>query len=126
MRLFIGCVVVLGLSTVSAMAGDGQLSHKSLAQVGLGGMALLSDSQGLEIRGFGVSQEMYGDQENYGDKDYHQKGDKHHEQKHHEMKHHELMPHEKNHEQCHDHQKSGHSICHISSLCHVQCAGHTR
>jgi hypothetical protein len=121
MKLFIGCALVLGLSAVSAMAGDGQLSHQSLAKVGLSGMAMLSDSQGLEIRGLGVSQEIYGDQGNNGDKDQHQKGDKHHEQKHHEMKHHE-----KNHEECHDHEKCGHSTCHVSSLCHLQCAGHTR
>lgn len=120
MKLFIGCALVLGLSAVSAMAGDGQLSHQSLAKVGLGGMAMLSDSQGLEIRGLGVSQEMESDQASYGDQDHHQKRDKHHEQKHHEVKHHE-----KNHEECHDHEKCGHSICHVSSLCHVQCAGHT-
>jgi hypothetical protein len=122
MKLFLGCAVILGLSMVSAMAGDGGLSHQSLAKVGLGGMAMLSDSQGLEIRGLGVSEEMNGDQWNYGDndhhqkKDHHQKGDQHHEQKHHE----------KNHEECHEHEKCGHSTCHVSSLCHVQCASHTR
>ncbi len=120
MKLFIGCALVLGLSAVAAMAGDGRLSQQSLAKVGLGGMALLSDPQGLEIRGLGVSEGTYGDQGDHGEKDHHQKGEKY--------KHHENKQHEHKHPECHDHQheKCGQSVCHVSSLCHVECTAHTR
>ena len=98
--------------------------EQSLAKVGLGGMAMLSDPQGLEIRGLGVSEGTYGDQGDHGEKDHHQKGEKY--------KHHENKQHEHKHPECHDHQheKCGQSVCHVSSLCHVECtayslSGHT-
>jgi hypothetical protein len=112
MKLLIGWAAIVGLSAVSAMAGEGRLSNQSLAKIGLVGMKIMSDSQGLEIRGLGVADGSgYG-----GDKDHHHKGEgnKHHE------KHHE-----KPHEECgHHHESSCHPSCHVESLCnHVHCGG---
>jgi ABC-type nickel/cobalt efflux system permease component RcnA len=120
MKLFIACTAILGLSAVSAMAGEGRLSHQSLAKVGLTGMTIMSDSQGMEIRGLGVADGSYGDQGDNG-----QKGDKN---KHHEKKQHENKHHEHKQQDCHEHQheKCGQSACHVSSLCHVQTSCRTR
>jgi len=43
------------LSAAPALAGDGQVSHKSLAKMGLSGMQTMSDSQGQQIRGLSVA-----------------------------------------------------------------------
>lgn len=122
MKLFIGFAAIVCLAAASAKAGDGQLSNHSLATLGLSGMHAMSDDQGLDIRGLGISEEMNGEQGNYGN-EHNKKGDhdKHHE-KHHQNK---------GHEQCgQQHQKScGHSncsrpSCNFSSLCHIQSSGH--
>ena len=110
MKLLFGFAAILGLSAVSAMAGDGRLSNQSLAKIGLGGMKVMSDSQGLEIRGLGVSDGMSGEK---GEKDHHHKGEGN---KHHEKKHEEKC--------CHEHERCCHPSCHVESLCHVQCCGH--
>jgi hypothetical protein len=109
MKVLIVCAAVLGLTAVSAVAGEGQVSNQSLARLGLGQMKMMADSRGLEIRGLGVSDGSYGMQ---GDKDHHPKGDEH--------KHHEKHP------ECgHQHEKccqsSCHSTCNVATLCsHVQ------
>jgi hypothetical protein len=118
MKLLIGFATILCLSAVSAVAGDGRLSDQSLAKIGLGGMQVMSDTQGLGIRGLGVSEGMGG----YGGYKHHHKdeGDK----RHHE--HHEKGC-EKGHcdkEHCgHECHQACHPSCHFESLCHVQCGG---
>lgn len=84
MKLLIGVTAVLAISAASATAGDGRLTNHALANVGLGGMKVMSDYQGLEIRGLGVSEGtgLQGQEGSYG-RDHHQKGDKYgkHEEK---------------------------------------------
>jgi hypothetical protein len=112
MKLLIGLAAIVGLSAVSAMAGEGRLSNQSLAKIGLVGMKIMSDSQGLEIRGLGVT-------EGSG-----RKRDDHHKDDHHQRecdKCHERQCHEK--ESCHPHESCCHPSCHLESLCQVHCAG---
>jgi hypothetical protein len=116
MKLLIAFASVLCLSAASAIAGDGRLSDQALAKIGLGGMHVMSDVQGLEIRGFGVSEGTgsYG-----GEKDHHKREiDK----KHHEKPCGEKGCREKEHcgHECH---QACHPTCHFESLCHVQCGG---
>jgi hypothetical protein len=119
MKALIGCAAILGLSAVTAMAGEGRLSNPSLTKIGLGGMKLMSDSNGLEIRGLGISDTTTGDKgykDEKGEKDHHPKGegDKCHDKK--------------CQEKCgHEHQSCEHSGCHLETLCcHVQnsCRAH--
>lgn len=126
MKQLIGFAAIILLSAVSATAGDGRLSNQSLAAVGLGGMQLMSDDQGLDIRGMGVSEGMGADKGGYGDMDHkkHEHGkhhDKHHE-KHHEKHGHEFCGHQ--HQKSCSHPSCSHSICNISSLCHIQGNAH--
>jgi hypothetical protein len=117
MKLLIGCAAILGLSAVTAVAGEGRLSNQSLARLGLGGMQLMSDSQGLEIRGLGVQES--GQQGNYGNNDNRQKGEKN--------KHEQKCCEEKNRQECHERQNCCHSTCHIqTSICHLECCGRIR
>jgi hypothetical protein len=112
MKLLIGLAAIVGLSAVSAMAGEGRLSNQSLAKIGLVGMKIMSDSQGLEIRGLGVT-------EGSG-----RKRDDHHKDDHHQRECdtcHERQCHEK--ESCHPHESCCHPSCHLESLCQVHCAG---
>jgi hypothetical protein len=113
MKLLIGCAAILGLSATFAMADGGRISHQSLANVGLGNLRFMSDSQGLEIRGLGVMDGKNDDYGDKGDKGDHHKGDKnkHHEHKT-EHKHHEPV--------CHQHEQGCHTGCHVESLCHIQ------
>ncbi len=119
MKLLIGCAAILGLSAVTAMAGEGRLSNQSLTKLGLGGMTLMSDSNGLEIRGLGVSDGATGEN---GYKD--EKGEKHH----HPNGEGEKCHDQKCHEKCgHEHQICGHSGCHLETLCcHVQSSCRAR
>jgi hypothetical protein len=126
MKLLLGFAAIVCLTAASAKAGDGQLSNHSLRALGLGGMQAMSDDQGLDIRGLGISEQMNGDKGNYGNED-HKKGEhgKNHE------KHHEKNHEKKGHEVCgHQHEKNcgrsncSHSICNISSLCHIQSGAH--
>jgi hypothetical protein len=118
MKLLIAFATVLCLSAVSAVAGDGQLSDQSLAKIGLGGMQVMSDTQGLEIRGLGVSEGTG----SYGGEKHKHKGEG--EKRHHEKCCGEKGCCEKDHcerEHCgHERQQCG---CHFESLCHVQCCG---
>ena len=134
MKLFIAFAAILCLTVATAQAGDGQLTGRSLAAVGLGRMKAMSDDQGLDIRGLGIAEEMQGQGE-YGNND-HKKDDygKHHEKKH--EKHHEKHPQKPGHEVCDKHHEKdcgksscghsscGHVSCNFSSLCHVQSNAH--
>jgi hypothetical protein len=51
MRRLIALACVLALCTAPALAGDGQVSNRSLERMGLGGMKVASDQQGLQVRG---------------------------------------------------------------------------
>jgi hypothetical protein len=106
MKLRIGFAVIVGLSVVSAVAGEGRLSNQSLAKIGLVGMKVMSDCQGLEIRGLGVT-------DGSGRKDDHHKRECH--------TCHERQCHEK--EGCHPQESSCHPSCHLESQCQVHCAG---
>jgi hypothetical protein len=120
MKALIGCAAILGLSAVTAMAGEGRLSNKSLTKIGLGGMKLMSDSNGLEIRGLGISDVTTGDKgykDDKGKKDHHHpkgEGDKCHDKQ--------------CQEKCgHEHQSCEHSGCHLETLCcHVQSSCRAR
>jgi hypothetical protein len=109
MKQLIGFAAILLLSSVSAMAGDGRLSHQSLGKIGLGGMTALSDDQGMAIRGLGVYDETgYGKGEK-GEKDHR----KHEENKCREGKCHEKCGHEQK------------NCCHVETLCsHLQTGCH--
>ncbi|HUE13678.1 MAG TPA: hypothetical protein VMR25_05905 [Planctomycetaceae bacterium] len=107
MKLLIGLAAIVGLSAVSAMAGEGRLSNQSLAKIGLVGMKVMSDSQGLEIRGLGVT-----DGSGYKKDDHHKREcDTCHEKECREK------------ESCHPHESCCHPSCHLESLCQVHCAG---
>jgi hypothetical protein len=51
MRRFISLACLIALTAAPAMAGDGQVSARSLARMGLNGMKVVSDSDGSRIRG---------------------------------------------------------------------------
>jgi hypothetical protein len=52
MRCFIvSLACIFALTAAPALAGDGQVSTRSLARMGLGGMKVASDSDGLQVRG---------------------------------------------------------------------------
>jgi hypothetical protein len=55
MKTLLSIASVLVLSAAPALAGDGQVSHKSLAKMGLSGMQTMSDTQGMKIRGTSVA-----------------------------------------------------------------------
>ena len=117
MKLLIGFAAIVCLSAASAMAGDGRLTNQSLAKIGLVGMQGMSDVQGLEIRGLGISEGNSG----YGNhKDHHKscEGNKC-----------QAKGHcgECGHQHQSGCQESGcHTNCQIGSLCHVQNCGRTR
>jgi hypothetical protein len=54
MKTLIAFTFVLALSSVSALAADGKVSHSSLAKMGLAGMRQMTDQQGSSIRGRAV------------------------------------------------------------------------
>jgi hypothetical protein len=51
MRHLILVACVLGFLSAPALAGDGQVSSRSLARMGLSGMKVVSDHDGLQVRG---------------------------------------------------------------------------
>jgi hypothetical protein len=51
MKILLALVSVVALSTASTFAGDGQISSRSLANMGLQRMTALSDTDGMAIRG---------------------------------------------------------------------------
>jgi hypothetical protein len=118
MKRLLGLAAVFSLWAATAMAGDGRISSQSLAKVGLSGMTAISDAQGLEIRGLGVSEATSYGKEGENGKDHHKNGEKN---ECHERKQHENCGHQ--HENC-GHSSCGSSCCNFSSLCHIQSSGH--
>jgi hypothetical protein len=55
MKTLIVIAAVVGFSVAPAVAGDGQVSDRSLARMGLQGMTVLSDTQGMSIRGTSIA-----------------------------------------------------------------------
>jgi hypothetical protein len=55
MKILLALASVVGLSVAPAFAGDGQISNRSLARMGLPGMKALSDTEGLSIRGTSIA-----------------------------------------------------------------------
>jgi hypothetical protein len=51
MRRFISLACAIALMGAPAFAGDGQVSKRSLARMGLGGMKVTTDQEGLQVRG---------------------------------------------------------------------------
>jgi hypothetical protein len=51
MRRLILLACVVGFCAAPAFAGDGQVPSRSLERMGLGGMKVTSDQQGLQVRG---------------------------------------------------------------------------
>jgi hypothetical protein len=51
MKTLIAFAFVLALSSVSALAADGKVSHSSLSKMGLSGMRQMTDREGSSIRG---------------------------------------------------------------------------
>jgi hypothetical protein len=55
MRRFISLACVFALAASPALAGDGQVSTRSLSRMGLGGMQVASDREGLQVRGLSIA-----------------------------------------------------------------------
>jgi hypothetical protein len=55
MKILFALASVAGLSVAPAFGGDGQISSRSLAQMGLSGMKTLSDPEGMSIRGTSIA-----------------------------------------------------------------------
>jgi hypothetical protein len=51
MKIVLAFVSVLIFSIAPVFAGDGSVSERSLARMGLGGIKTLSDNEGMAIRG---------------------------------------------------------------------------
>jgi hypothetical protein len=51
--IFLACLI--SLSAAPALAGDGQVSNHSLSRMGLGGMNVVSDNEGSQIRGLSIA-----------------------------------------------------------------------
>jgi|HubBroStandDraft_6_1064221.scaffolds.fasta_scaffold301183_2 hypothetical protein len=51
MRRFVFLACILAFAAAPALAGDGQVSTRSLDRMGLGGMKVVSDQDGLQMRG---------------------------------------------------------------------------
>lgn len=55
MRTLFTLASILALTAAPALAGEGQVSKRSLANMGLPGMKALSDDQGMAIRGQSIA-----------------------------------------------------------------------
>jgi hypothetical protein len=55
MKTLLSVASVLVLAAAPALAGDGQVSQKSLNKMGLSGMQTMTDSQGHQIRGLSIA-----------------------------------------------------------------------
>jgi hypothetical protein len=54
MKTLVAFPFLVALSSASALAADGKVSHSSLAKMGLSGMKQMTDQQGSSIRGQAV------------------------------------------------------------------------
>jgi hypothetical protein len=55
MKSVFALATIVAFSAVPALAGDGQVSSKSLAKMGLAGMKTMDDAQGMTVRGTSVA-----------------------------------------------------------------------
>jgi hypothetical protein len=55
MRRFISVACVIALAAAPALAGDGQVSKQSLSRMGLSGMKVVPDREGLQVRGQSIA-----------------------------------------------------------------------
>jgi hypothetical protein len=55
MRRFIFLACAIAFTAAPALAGDGQVSNRSLARMGLRGMKVLSDKDGSQVRGTSIA-----------------------------------------------------------------------
>jgi hypothetical protein len=55
MKSLYALAAIVALSAVPAFAGEGQVSSKSLANMGLTGMKTMNDAQGKTVRGLSVA-----------------------------------------------------------------------
>ncbi|HEV8069486.1 MAG TPA: hypothetical protein VGP76_17225 [Planctomycetaceae bacterium] len=55
MRRFIVFVCAIALMSAPALAEDGHVSKRSLSQMGLGGMKVVSDQEGMQVRGTSIA-----------------------------------------------------------------------
>jgi hypothetical protein len=55
MRRFVVFACALALLSAPALAADGQVSKSSLERMGLGGMKVVSDQDGLQVRGTSIA-----------------------------------------------------------------------
>lgn len=60
MKKTLALVLPLIVAAMPAMADDGQVSQSALADLGLGGMAVVSDEAGMEVRGMSSNAYAYG------------------------------------------------------------------
>ena len=55
MKSLFALAAIVALSAAPAFAGDGQVSAKSLANMGLSGMKAMDDAQGMTVRGLSIA-----------------------------------------------------------------------
>jgi hypothetical protein len=55
MRHLLSLFCVIGLSAAPALAGDGHVARQSLAKMGLAGMQVMTDDQGMQVRGTSIA-----------------------------------------------------------------------
>ncbi len=60
MKKTLAFVLPLIVAAMPAMADDGQVSNSALADLGLGGMTVVSDEAGMEVRGMSSNASAYG------------------------------------------------------------------
>lgn len=60
MKKTLAFVLPLIVAAMPAMADDGQVSQSALADLGLGGMTVVSDEAGMEVRGMSSNASAYG------------------------------------------------------------------
>lgn len=123
MKTLVTLAVVVCFASLPACAADGQISKSSLDRLGLAGLKPMSDVQGLEVRGLGVSEAMgwddgWGDNgKNDHDKYGHDQHDKHHKDHHQQFEHKHHEKHECFQGNCHPKAHCGNII----STCHTHC-----
>jgi|GEM_PF-3444188 len=60
MKKTLALVLPLIVAAMPALADDGQVSQSALADLGLGGMTVVSDNAGMEVRGMSSNAAAYG------------------------------------------------------------------
>ena len=55
MKIVLCMASLVAFAVTPAFAGEGHVSNRSLANMGLAGMKTLSDSQGMQVRGLSIA-----------------------------------------------------------------------